>query len=290
MVWLVAAPVVLALGAAGVLAYRVITTPPEATVPAVVGTDVQAGADAIKGVGLEARLVEVQSPQAPGIVLAVRPRAGRTVREGDTVALRYSSGHAFMPDIIGTNEADATAALRDLGLVNIALVDDFTDAVDPGLVTATDPRARLAAEKVGTVTLSIARDPSVVIPPVARLDEATARARLEGIGLVVNSRTESSRSVPAGQVIAATPAEGAGATRGDTVVLRVSSGPKLVSVAYVVGEKWRDASDELRDDGFAVEVVTAPAAKKDAGRVVTQSPSGGQAPEGSTITLTIGLG
>ncbi|MFI5047124.1 MAG: PASTA domain-containing protein [Acidimicrobiia bacterium] len=288
VVWLVAAPVTLALVAASVLAYRELTTPPEVTVPAVVGNNIFASADAVKKVGLEYRLVEVQSAQPAGLVLGMHPRAGRTLHEGDAVALRYSSDHAFMPDVIGDNVTDATAALRDLGILNIAPVDDFTSTVAPGTVTATKPFAHLAAMKGDTVTLSIARDPSVVIPPVVRVDEATARARLEGLGLVVSARTESSRTVPAGQVIAVKPAEGAGATRGDTVVLRVSTGPQLVAVPYVVGEHWEDGYGGLRDAGFAVQVASAKASRKESGTVIAQNPAGGQLPEGSTVTITVG--
>src|SRR5262249_51324247 len=85
--WLAAAPVPAALVVAGVLAYRQLTTPPEATVPdGLVGTNLTAGEDAVTRAGLVAERVEVQSPQPAGVVLAVRPRSGRTLHEGDTVA------------------------------------------------------------------------------------------------------------------------------------------------------------------------------------------------------------
>ena len=290
VVWLVAAPVTLALVAAGVLAYRALTTPPEVTVPAVVGGNLFASQDALHKAGLRYRLIEVQSPQPAGLVLAVSPRVGRTLHEGDPVVLRYSSDQAFMPDVIGRDEAKATSMLRDLGLVNIAPVDDFTRDAAPGTVTGTQPFAHLVAGKGDTITVSVARDPSVVIPRVVGVDEATARGSLEAIGLVVSTRSESNRTVPAGSVIGIQPGEGAGATRGDTVVLRVSTGPKLVTVPYLVGKGGDDAYVALRAAGFAVEVRSATAAKNNAGRVIAQSPAGGQAPEGSTVTITVGMG
>jgi beta-lactam-binding protein with PASTA domain len=38
-----------------------------------------------------------------------------------------------------------------------------------------------------------------------------------------------------------------------------------------------------------VVVVTAPSSSSQDGTVLAQSPAGGQAPEGSTITLTVGV-
>ena len=68
----------------------------------------------------------------------------------------------------------------------------------------------------------------------------------------------------------------------------MSSGPKLAVVPYVVGWSADDASEELQDAGFAVAIATAPAANSQVGDVVAESPPGGRAPEGSTVTITVG--
>jgi serine/threonine-protein kinase len=105
----------------------------------------------------------------------------------------------------------------------------------------------------------------------------------------VVKRTQSHRSVPAGAVISVSPSVGSAATRGDTVTIIVSTGPRMVGVQDVIGDDADDATDELEDDGFTVAYATTPAAGRSVGRVVSQSPAAGQAPEGSTITLTIGV-
>ncbi len=77
--------------------------------------------------------------------------------------------------------------------------------------------------------------------------------------------------------------------RGSTVTLTVSSGPKLVNVPPIVGWDRGDAISELEDRGFAVTVTTTPASSSaDDGTVLAQDPAGGRAPEGSTVTLTVG--
>ena len=99
----------------------------------------------------------------------------------------------------------------------------------------------------------------------------------------------SSSTVPAGNVISMSPGADRVLVRGETVTLTVSTGPKLVKVPYVVGSSADDAQDELEDAGFAVAIATTPVASSQVGDVVAQNPPGGQAPEGSTVTITVGV-
>ena len=196
---------------------------------------------------------------------------------------------AEMPDVIGLDETSAGDALRDVGLVIFTFVDDFRDDVEFGTITASDPLAHQYALKDGTVTLSVARDPSVEIPDVRNLDEASARAELEGRGLRVVTRSTAHRSVPAGAVISVSPSVGSGATRGDIVTITLSTGPRQVTVPDVTRDDFDDAADDLEDAGFVVAYVTTPATGGNVGRVLAQNPAAGTtAPEGSTVTLTVG--
>jgi serine/threonine-protein kinase len=286
---LVAAPVAIALVGAGLLAYRAVTSRPDVTVPAAVGQGLFPGIAALRDAGFEVEAVTRRSPQPAGTILAQRPRPGRQIPEGDTVRITVSDIQAEMPDVIGLDEADGAAALRDVGLATVVFADEFTGAEAPGTIIRTDPLAHQNALKADTITLTIARDPSVVIPEVRFLDEATARARLEEIGLVVGVQPATSRTVPAGGVISVSPGVGAGATRGDSVSIKVSSGPRLVPVPNVVTDDAEDAVDELEDDGFAVRTVAAAATGGDVGKVLAQDPIGVQVPEGATVTITVGV-
>jgi uncharacterized membrane protein len=96
----------------------------------------------------------------------------------------------------------------------------------------------------------------VTVPNLVAVDQATASATLQQLGLVVAVKTASNRTVAPGLVISASPSVDRVVVRGTSVTLTVSSGPKLVSVPYVVGWSADDAFEELQDAGFAVAFVT----------------------------------
>jgi serine/threonine-protein kinase len=129
----------------------------------------------------------------------------------------------------------------------------------------------------------------VSVPDVVGLDQASATSELQALGLEVEIQFASSRSKPAGEVLRSSPGTDATAVRGDTVTLTVSSGPKQVTVPELLTWEADDAEEELEDRGFAVAFATVVATGDEIDTVVAQSPAGGQAPEGSTVTLTIGV-
>ncbi len=95
VVWLVAAPVAVALAAAGVLAYRTVTARPDVTVPSAVGQDQSVGAAALKRAGFDVETVTQFSP---------RPRASC-----------WSNGHAKAsgsPKATPSASSSATSAPR----------------------------------------------------------------------------------------------------------------------------------------------------------------------------------
>ena len=138
--------------------------------------------------------------------------------------------------------------------------------------------------------LVVAADPHVDVPNVVGLDQATATAQLQGLGLEVAVQNASSRSQAPGQVLKTSPGTGETLTRGDTVTLTVSTGPRQVNVPAVVGADRDDAVSSLEDRGFAVVVSTVGVTSSDqVDTVLAQNPAGGQASEGSTVTITVGV-
>jgi len=106
---------------------------------------------------------------------------------------------------------------------------------------------------------------------------------------VVAVQTASSKTRPAGTVLKSSPGSGTTVARGDTITITVSSGPKQVNVRSTVGENSDAAVSDLEDAGFGVQVATAPVSSgRQDGVVLAQSPAGGTAPEGSTVTITVG--
>ena len=85
------------------------------------------------------------------------------------------------------------------------------------------------------------------------------------------------------------PAAESTVVRGDTVTLTVSTGPRQVTVPSTVTEDRGSAISDLEDQGFAVIVTTTPSSSDQDGTVLAQSPPGGKASEGSTVTITVGV-
>jgi serine/threonine-protein kinase len=287
--WVVILAAPLLLVAAGVFAYVKITEPaPTAPVPDVLNRDVFAAIKIAKDAGFEVEPHFKDSPRPGGIVLTQSPVSGRQLEEGSSLKLAVSSVDATIPDVTTMDVNEAKVRLARVGLSNITVTPDYRDDVDAGTVMSTNPPAYQRVRKTDAFEIVVATDPHVRLENVVGKDQASATSTLQNQGLEVAIQTASSRTVPAGTVIKMSPGANSTAVRGDTVTLTVSSGPKQVTVDNLVGEKRDDAVSQLEDDGFVVSVTTTPATGRDVDRVLAQSPAGGQAAEGSTITLTVG--
>ena len=120
----------------------------------------------------------------------------------------------------------------------------------------------------------------VDVPDVTGKSVDDAKAALKDAGLrgkVAEAKYDD--QVPEGDVISQTPKDGQ-APKDSVVALVVSKGPPLVDVPDVRGRSVGDATSILQNAGFHVR-----AFGPGAGSVFRQSPSGGQARKGSTVTL-----
>jgi serine/threonine-protein kinase len=91
-------------------------------------------------------------------------------------------------------------------------------------------------------------------------------------------------------VIHSDPGGGETATRGSTVVLTVSSGPKLAKVPVLVGAQRSVAVQQIRGRGFTPSVEEAESSSP-TGQVIRQAPSAGsKLPAGSSVTIVVSKG
>ena len=286
----IAAALVAVAAVAGIVVVQLTKSGPTAPVPAVTQQDVFAAAAALKDAGFEVDSKEHSSPKPGGVILAQKPGPGVQLEQGSTVHLVVSSTSAEIPDVV--NEDYDTAVGTDLaqaGLVNITVVDDFRTDVTPGTVTRTSPVAFSNMRKAAVLQVYVARDPHVEVPNLQGTDQAAGIQRLKDIGLEVAIKTATSRTSAAGLIIK-NDHVGDTLVRGDTVTITVSTGPKLVKVPIVTTWSSDDARAELEHAGFAVAVVTTPVTSSaQDGQVLGESPAGGTAAEGSTVTLTVGV-
>jgi beta-lactam-binding protein with PASTA domain len=234
-----------------------------------------------------------------GVVIEQNPAAGTRVVRGSVVEITVSRGQRIVavPDVVGQDQRDAVAALRELDLqANIVQVP----APDPrGTVVAQQPLGGQRVQAVSTggtetqtttgTTTTAARGR---VPALVGLRQTAALRRLEAAGLrgavayVVAQQ-------PLGTVIGQRPASGTNAARGSVVRLSVSAGPggrPNTLVANVLGQDQETATETLRADGFRVEVIRrAVEDPAEEGIVVEQQPRGGsRAPEGAVVTIYVG--
>ncbi len=141
------------------------------------------------------------------------------------------------------------------------------------------------------VTLTASAGPgSAKVPSTSGLTSTDAEEKLEGAGFKAKLEAIHSKDVEEGLVLKSEPSGGETATKGSTVTLKVSSGPKLAKVPVVVGSQRSLAVQQIRGRGFtpAVEEVES---KQPEGQVIRQAPSAGsQLPPGSSVSITVSKG
>jgi serine/threonine-protein kinase len=163
-------------------------------VPNLVGRGRDEAVAMLSDVNLRANVVEVNSPQEPGIVLATSPKAGETVVEGTTVRVNVSKGPkpVSVPNVVGLPYASAESQLQGL---NFAVARENVESDEPAdTVVGQTPGAGSEASKGSTVTLQVSEGPPTsTVPDVTSQDEAAARSQLRSSGFrvrVVREDTE----------------------------------------------------------------------------------------------------
>jgi eukaryotic-like serine/threonine-protein kinase len=141
------------------------------------------------------------------------------------------------------------------------------------------------------VTLTVSSGPgSAKVPSTAGLTSTAAEEKLEEAGFKTKAESVHSKDVEEGLVLKSEPSGGETATKGSTVVLKVSSGPKLAKVPVVVGSQRSLAVQQIRGRGFTPSVEEVES-KQPEGQVIRQAPSAGsQLPPGSTVSITVSKG
>jgi serine/threonine-protein kinase len=141
------------------------------------------------------------------------------------------------------------------------------------------------------VTLTVSSGPgSATVPSTAGQGEEEARRQLEAAGFQVSIERLNSASVEPGLVIHSEPGGGSTATKGSTIVLFVSRGPKLVKVPVLVGAQREVAVQRLRSRGLEASVAEEESSSPK-GQVIQQSPDAGTSVEpGSTVAIVVSGG
>jgi beta-lactam-binding protein with PASTA domain len=192
-----------------------------------------------------------------------------------------------VPGVVGLQVDDAVTKLQADGF-KVAIVRQSNDQA-AGVVFGQNPAANTDADEGSSVRVLVSNGPSTTtVPNAVGLTQSDARSQLVEAGFTVTTAQVFSEQ-PSGEVVAQDPAAGEKVAPGTKVRLNVSKGSGEVDVPSVVGATLDDARSDLEAQGFKSSV-TRVASDQPVDTVVAQSPSGGTAPKGATVRLSVSEG
>lgn len=225
---------------------------------------------------------------AAGIVISTEPPGGVEIRRFERISLFISKGPQLFPlaDLADRRLEEAKNILNSTGMALGPISEVYDDTVPAGTVLGQDPAPATDVRRGTPIALTVSKGPEpIAVPDVTGLERRAAKEALAAAGLTAEEVSEvNHRSVPAGNVVAQSPAGGT-LPRGSTVELTVSKGPRMVRVPNYVGRQADVARKELQDLGFTVEIREILGGLF--GTVRAQEPGGQELPEGSLVTLTV---
>jgi serine/threonine-protein kinase len=268
----------------------------------IIGMKVADARDQLESSGLEVRTAKAiyDDRVHKGGVAKSDPPAGARVAKGEPVTLTPSKGITprEVPDVQGKTLAEAQQALEDKGFTVGRTSSSPSQTVAKDKVISTDPDGGEKQSPDDPVAIVVSSGMSM--PGLVGQNGDAAANQLRSMGLDVTVQKKQVEGKEPNTVIEQAPAEGTGVSRGDDVTIVVNkrdcivdAGPfqfgcddgdeRNVPVPDMTGRSVEDAEEALEDSGFRVNVTGF------GGNTVRfQSPSSGEAPRGSTITIVRG--
>ena len=207
-----------------------------------------------------------------------------------------SAQKVTVENVAGMTTEEAKTELSQKGLSNVKVSEQQSDTVSAGKVISTDPEAGTEVEKDAEITLIVSSGTSTVqVPSVASMTVSKAKSTLaaEGFNAVEGSKVYSD-TVKAGLVAYSNPKGGAQASKGATITLYISKGPKrtTTTVPDLMGMTKAQAKEALTAKKLVLgSVSTAYSDNVSKNRVCVQSKAEGtEVKTGSTVDITLSLG
>ena len=263
----------------------------QVTVPSVVGAPQAEAQLQLKRAGFATDAQTKNSLTVPaGTVIGQDPEGGDQADKGSTVTITVSAGPgtARVPDLTGRPRSEALEELDKLGF-EVSEERQSSNSIGDNRVIETRPAAGQELERGTTVTVVLSSGRArVAVPNVVGQPLDDARTELESAGFKVTVTRKESADKEPGTVLAQNPAAAAQAPEGSPIALTVAKAPAAVDVPDVVGSTQQQATSDLRGAGFKVVVRTVDVDDPTQDAVVTEQDTQGQAPKGSTVTITVG--
>ncbi|MDR1217661.1 MAG: PASTA domain-containing protein [Oscillospiraceae bacterium] len=263
-------------------------------VPEVTGQKKADAQSALESAGFKVTVNEVSHETVEsGAVISQSPAGGTMQQKGSRVVLTVSTGPepVIIPDVTGMSQSLAEKTLRDLGF-SVSSEADFSDNVDKDKIISQSPKGGSKGKKGDAVTLTVSLGVKTDnLPDVSGLSLSAAQSALQALGVTVNTSEEYDDNIPEGSVISQSPQQGTIVKKGDTVTLKISRGPKPVSMPSVTGKSESDARAALDAIKLNVSVKREYSETVAKDTVISQSPqSGAQVRKGDAATITVSDG
>ena len=198
-----------------------------------------------------------------------------------------------VPDIRGktVEEAQEMEGVKDIFLIEVQGTRT-TEEYQPGQIVEQDPAAGRTRKSNLVIQVYVAAEPEKVpMKDLVGMEYRQARVLLTdmGLDLKITTETVSSDKYGADAVIETVPAADEPLVAGQTVILRVSTGPETVTVPTFTGQDIANAVQNAQDLGLTVGEITYDAFSfAPQGQVIDQSikPTS-EVPGGTKISFTV---
>jgi eukaryotic-like serine/threonine-protein kinase len=124
-------------------------------VPSVIGLQDDQALARLQSADLAGTVVQRDSDEPAGKVVAQSPTAGTLVKAGSPVTIFVSSGAISVPNVLGQDRASAVTALKRAGFVVAINEQPTTDVAESNRVLNQFPPAGSRAQRGDTVTISV---------------------------------------------------------------------------------------------------------------------------------------
>lgn len=194
---------------------------------------------------------EYNSNYEAGYVYSQSPRAGRTVKQGQTVTVKISLGTQYVevPNVVSMTQADAQKTLKDNSLT-VSMRPTYTSGLTVGTVADSDPAAGTEVASGTTVTIYVARekvDTTRTVPDITGLTVEDAATALQNSGLVLGSQSEGYSNLPAGTIFEQSITPNTEVRVNSTVNVTVSIGPEPVESSAETDYEMSDDEEDYSD-------------------------------------------
>ncbi len=256
------------------------------TVPQVAGMTVGTARGDLTNAGLHPVVGHSRNSYSvpAGQIIATDPAAGGRIGHGGTVVLIPSLGPVLvsMPSVTGEPVAEAEQAVTADGLKLSKPSYQTSASIPTGVVISTNPAAYQHWPKNKPVQLVVSDGQP--LPNFVGQQLAIAEAEAAAGRYTINAVADTTSTQAAGIVTGQSPGQGTPITANEVVTLQVSTGQDgQVAIPDVRGLSASQAASVLQAAGFNVQV-----SQGLIGQTVTSYSPTGQAPPGTTITITIG--